>query len=61
MMVERGNMKKKETYLCPCIKVVSFIVEVGYRISASIGDAYLGESHESTERITTFHQEGEWF
>lgn len=54
-------MEKKKKYVYPYIKVVSFTVESGFRLSATIGDEISDESPESTERITTFHQEGEWF
>lgn len=54
-------MEKKKKYVYLYIKVVSFTVESGFRMSATIGDDTSDESPESTERITTFHQEGEWF
>lgn len=53
-------MKKKKKYVFPFIKIVSFIVESGFRISANIGSES-DEPEENTEKITTFHQEGEWF
>lgn len=53
-------MEKKKKYVYPHIKVVSFTVESGFRISARIGSES-DEPEENTERITTFHQEGEWF
>ena len=54
-------MEKKKKYVYPYIKVVSFTVEGGFRLSATIGDDITEESPEPTERITIFHQEGEWF
>lgn len=58
----KGNiMKKKRKYVYPHIKVVYFTIESGFRISATIGDDITEESPEPTERITIFHQEGEWF